>query len=176
MLLRTFNFELLDPSYEFTTREAITLSPVGLKLRATIRDQQKYNLLLAGQPAPGPEPRDGLMNGAKSKKGSEGKPMSILFGSGNGTCESLAHRFASDAARYGFDATVDALNSAKEKLVKGQPTIIFSSSYNGEPPANAASFLSWIESPSDLRLGGVDYAVFACGKCANLAVLSSTDC
>ncbi|GME55957.1 uncharacterized protein K452DRAFT_244086 [Neofusicoccum parvum] len=163
MLLRTFNFELLDPSYEFTTREAITLSPVGLKLRATIRDQQKYNLLLAGQPAPGPEPRDGLMNGAKSKKGSEGKPMSILFGSGNGTCESLAHRFASDAARYGFDATVDALNSAKEKLVKGQPTIIFSSSYNGEPPANAASFLSWIESPSDLRLGGVDYAVFACG-------------
>lgn len=166
MLLRTFNFELSDPTYDLTTREAITLSPVGLKLRATLRDQHKYTLLLAGQRAAGSVPQEELTKGADSTKGSKGKPISILFGSGNGTCESLAQRFASDAAEYGFHATVDTLNSAKEKLVTGQPTIIFSSSYNGEPPANAAHFLSWIESSSDLRLEGVQYAVFACGMYA----------
>ncbi|OTA89350.1 hypothetical protein M434DRAFT_373862 [Hypoxylon sp. CO27-5] len=92
--------------------------------------------------------------------------MTILYGSNSGTCESMAHRLVLDAASHGYNvSTLDCMDAAMEKLPKDQPIIIITSSYEGQPPDNAAHFISWINNIEyGLALRGLSYAVFGCGS------------
>lgn len=76
-----------------------------------------------------------------------GKKMAIFYGSNTGTCEALAQRLARDVPAHGFQVTqVDSLDSAKQALPKDRPVVIITAAYEGEPPDNAAHFVTWLRS------------------------------
>lgn len=90
--------------------------------------------------------------------------MTILYGSNTGTCQSLAQKLSIDAQRHGYQASVQDLDSAVGNLPKDQPIVLISASYEGQPPDNAAQFVAYLESLDEqVKLDGVQYAVFGCG-------------
>ena len=91
-------------------------------------------------------------------------PMTILYGSNAGTCESLANSLAGTASSHGYNPTVMTLDNDTRRIVKEQPLIIITPSYEGEPPDNATRFIGWLKNVQDNRLQGVHYAVFGCGN------------
>ncbi|KAI1135806.1 cytochrome P450 [Hypoxylon sp. FL0543] len=169
MLLQNFNFVLDDPSYSLAIKQTLTIKPKGFRMRATLRDGMTPSQLehrLAGKEMP-TEALSGLSlkDSANSTANGSGKPITVLYGSNSGTCESLAHRVASDASRHGFSVSkIDILDTANGNLPKGQPVVIVTASYEGQPPDNAAHFVSWVDSIKDkTALEGVQYAVFGVG-------------
>ena len=93
-----------------------------------------------------------------------GKPMTILYGSNTGTCQSFAQKLAADARTHGFSASVLDLDAGVNALPSGQPTVIITASYEGQPPDNAAQFVAWLESMKEgAQLKDVQYTVFGCG-------------
>jgi cytochrome P450/NADPH-cytochrome P450 reductase len=69
------------------------------------------------------------------------KQMTVLYGSNAGTCEALAQSLARAASGRGFNAQVNNLDFAVDKIPKEQPVILISSSYEGQPPDNATHFV-----------------------------------
>ena len=90
--------------------------------------------------------------------------MTVLYGSNAGTCEALAQSLARMAPGRGYHAHVEPLDSAVDKVPKDQPVILISSSYEGQPPDNAAHFFEWVQNLEGPALKGVNYAVFGCGN------------
>ncbi|PKS12428.1 hypothetical protein jhhlp_000634 [Lomentospora prolificans] len=173
MLLQNFNF-VLDPNYTFGIKQTLTIKPADMHFRAILRDGLTPTTLeqrLAGKGeetkakgAIGPA-NDHANNDAASGRSGDGVPMTILYGSNSGTCEALAQRVAADASTHGFSVNkIDCLDSANGKLPKGQPVVIITSSYEGQPPDNAGHFVAWLEGLKDKSvLSGVSYTVFGCG-------------
>ncbi|EOD51987.1 putative nadph-cytochrome p450 reductase protein [Neofusicoccum parvum UCRNP2] len=60
-------------------------------------------------------------------------------------------------------APIATLDSAVEKLPTGQPVVVITASYDGEPADNAAEFVKWLEGLEGEPLKDVEYAVFGCG-------------
>jgi len=169
MLLQNFNF-VLDPHYTLGLKQTLTIKPKDLHFRAILRDGLTPTLLeqrLAGKGEATKEGRQQANGSAAEGKsgGGDGVPITILYGSNSGTCEALAQRVATDATSHGFSvAKLDCLDSAKGKLPTGQPIVIVTSSYEGQPPDNAGHFVAWLEGmKNDAALKDVSYAVFGCG-------------
>ncbi|KAJ4249793.1 hypothetical protein NW762_012135 [Fusarium torreyae] len=166
MLLQNFNF-VLDPNYNLGFKQTLTIKPKEMHMRAILRDNLTPTTLerrLAGLSVSATEKVNGT-NGS-STEARDGVPMTILYGSNSGTCESLAQRVATDAAEHGFHVTkIDCLDTAKENLPTDQPVVIITASYEGEPPDNAGHFVSWLEKTDEegKPLKDVSYAVFGCG-------------
>ncbi|KAI0384686.1 cytochrome P450 [Hypomontagnella monticulosa] len=169
MLLQNFNFVLDDPSYNLSLKQTLTIKPKGFRMKATLRDGMTPSQLehrLAGKELPTESLRGLSLNGsAEPAANGSGKPITVLYGSNSGTCEALAQRVAADASRHGFSVSkLDILDTANGNLPKGQPVIIVTASYEGQPPDNAAHFVSWAESiESKTELEGVEYVVFGVG-------------
>ncbi|RMJ16074.1 hypothetical protein CDV36_004236 [Fusarium kuroshium] len=166
MLLQNFNF-VLDPSYELGFKQTLTIKPKDMHMRAILRDNLTPTTLerrLAGLPVSATEEANGV-NG-KSAEAKDGVPMTVLYGSNSGTCESLAQRVATDAAEHGFHVTkIDCLDTANGNLPTDQPVVIITASYEGQPPDNAGHFVAWVEKTDQETkpLKDVSYAVFGCG-------------
>ncbi|KAF5013400.1 hypothetical protein FDECE_588 [Fusarium decemcellulare] len=166
MLLQNFNF-VLDPSYQLGYKQTLTIKPKDMYMRAILRDNLTPTTLerrLAGLSVSETEGVNGT-NG-KSTDDQSGVPMTILYGSNSGTCESLAQRVASDAAEHGFHVTkIDCLDTANGNLPTDQPVVIVTTSYEGQPPDNAGHFVAWLEKSDQetKSLKDVSYAVFGCG-------------
>ncbi|KAL1963471.1 hypothetical protein VTN77DRAFT_8372 [Rasamsonia byssochlamydoides] len=165
VLLQNFNFQFDDPSYNLRIKETLTIKPKDFQMRATLREGLKATTLetiLNGGEVPKEAARDQKKNASATKPGS-GKPLHIFFGSNTGTCEALARRLADDAAAYGYAAEIDALDSAMQNIPKSEPVVFITSSYEGQPPDNAAHFFEWLSGLKGKELEGVNYAVFGCG-------------
>ncbi|OHW95197.1 cytochrome p450 [Colletotrichum incanum] len=164
MLLQNFNF-VLDPNYTLAFKQTLTIKPKDMRMRAILRDGLTPTILehrLAGLAEP-EKSKDASSAVASSENGI---PLTILYGSNSGTCESLAQRLASSASSHGFKATkVDCLDSANGNLPTDQPVVIITASYEGLPPDNAGHFVAWIkgQDKSKAPLKDVSYAVFGCG-------------
>ncbi|KAF1930650.1 cytochrome P450 [Didymella exigua CBS 183.55] len=161
MLLQNFHFSLDDPSYQLHIKQTLSIKPKDFYMRARLRSGVSATALertLASATLNDP-PANGAQQICK-KAPAKGKPMSIYYGSNNGTCEALANRLASDASNHGFRAdVVDALDFAKADLPTDRPIAIITASYEGQPADNATQFVQWIGT----ELKGVSYAVFGCG-------------
>lgn len=166
LLLQNFNFLFDDPNYTLTLQQTLTIKPKDFYMRAVLRNGLTPTQLehrLSGIKSPVGSLENSVANLQLAKAGN-GKPMSIFYGSNSGTCESLAHRLAIDAARHGFKATVvDSLDAANQNLPEDQPVVVITASYEGEPPDNAALFCNWIQGLKGDELKNVSYAVFGCG-------------
>jgi len=167
LLLQNFNFRFHDPSYTMQIKQTLTIKPKDFFMHATLRDNVDpvhiEKMLHVDTSTPGKSSaRDQKIEEVSS--GKPKKPISILYGSNAGTCEALAQSLARAAASRGYHAEVDPLDSAVDKIPRGQPIILISSSYEGQPPDNAAHFVEWLQGLGVNKLEGVKYAVFGCGN------------
>lgn len=166
MLLQNFDFAL-EPGYKLEYNQTLTIKPKDMKMRATLRDNltaTKLERRLAGMAVAETKSAKVAPNGVAEDENLV--PLTILYGSNSGTCESLAQRIAADASGHGFRAkTIDCLDKAKGKLPTDHPVIIVTASYEGEPPDNAVQFVEWAQDAKEENqpLKDVHYAAFGCG-------------
>ena len=167
MLLQNFNFQLADPDYKLQIKQTLTIKPGNFFMHAKLRDHVdplELEGILHGGAKKGSK-IDGPSSGASlATTEQELQPMSILYGSDSGTCESMAQSLARAARGRGYGATVKTLDSAVEKVPKDQPVVIVSPSYNGQPPSNATDFVKWLEELDSKALKDVKYSVYGCGN------------
>lgn len=173
LLFQNFDFEFDDPNYRLQHKQTLTIKPKDFYVRATLRKGITSTSLcrhLQGNKEDLAEAdsiiRKNREKGAVLRDTSGLAPITILYGSNSGTCESMAQRLAADAPIHGYSVTqLESLNSGTGKLPRDQPVIIFTASYEGQPPDNAGQFVRWLESGrSKDALEGVRYAVFGCGN------------
>ena len=167
IILQNFDLRLTDPMYKMQIRHRITIKPLGLYIKASLRHGMTpldlERRLYTGAAAV--EKKQATTANHEKKSNSEsGPPLNILFGTNTGTCSAMAQRLASEvASRYGFSPQVDDLDAAVGKIPKDYPTVIITSSYEGEPPDNALQFVHYLEDLKSNEVEGVKYAVFGCG-------------
>lgn len=161
MLLRRFDFELEDPAYVLKISETLTIKPHDLKIRVRPRvppeTPKKQSL---SRPLSGPLARAIHTSEVVVDR----EPLTILYGSNSGSCETLARRVLADAAARGYDPVVATLDSCIDRLSPAHPVVILCASYEGNPPDNARQFLSWIEGMDPDSMRGLSYALFGCGN------------
>jgi cytochrome P450/NADPH-cytochrome P450 reductase len=169
MLLQNFNFRFDDPSYQLHIKQTLTIKPKDFFMHATLRDHvdpvHLEKLLHVDTSKEGKATEKDKKIKSTLSPGKTKKPMTVLYGSNSGTCEALAQSLARVASGRGFHAQVEPLDSAVGKVPKGEPVILISSSYEGQPPDNAAHFFEWVQNlEGDKYLEGVKYATYGCGN------------
>ena len=179
LLFQNFDFRLVDPSYQLSIKQTLTLKPKDMFMYATLRDgidvvqlEKTLHVNTSDASKNGPK-QHGREHGSKIENTQ--KPMTILYGSNSGTCEALAQSLASEASERGYKARVNPLDSAVNSLPKQQPVIIITASYEGQPPDNAAHFVNWLEElKGGEKLKDVSYAVYGCGNRKSVYSSSAT--
>lgn len=166
LLLQNFNFRAEDPSYKVTIKQTLTIKPKDFFMYATLREgidpiHLERNMWNGGY-LNKESAKDKKIEEMKGNKGPQ-KPMTILYGSNTGTCESLAQTLANSTSGRGYKTDVKTLDSASEKIPKDQPVVIVTASYEGQPTDNAAYFMEWLQGVEGNQLEGIKYAVFGCG-------------
>ncbi|KAK9415164.1 putative Bifunctional P-450/NADPH-P450 reductase [Seiridium unicorne] len=173
LLFQNFDFELDDPSYVLQHKQTLTIKPKDFYIRAKLRpgiNPTSLSQQLNGSVHASPKGEETFTDRGKSlaihEVGDVYQPMTVLYGSNSGTCELMAQRLASNASSHGFQVTrLDYMDAAVGELSHGQPTVVITSSYEGQPPDNAAKFVPWLESIKGAQdLDGVKFAVFGCGN------------
>ncbi|KAK4508329.1 hypothetical protein PRZ48_002067 [Zasmidium cellare] len=165
MTLQYFNFTPDDPQYSLQISSTLTIKPKDFYMRASVREG--WTARAIEQSLTGQQPVSASPSRAPSAPAADdqnGKPLTILYGSNSGTCESLAQTIAADAPAHGFSATsVSTLDSAKQQLPTDEPVVIVTASYEGQPCDNASHFYNWLENLQPDDKLNVNYAVFGCG-------------
>jgi cytochrome P450 / NADPH-cytochrome P450 reductase len=173
MLLQRFEF--VDfANYQLHVKQTLTIKPddfhIRLKRRAGRAASRSTAASSTAVPAPATAPAAGVAAApaATPAAGVDGHhtPLLVLYGSNLGTAEGLAHAIARDATDRGFVATVGALDDHVGALPTEGGVVIVTSSYNGQPPDNAARFCRWLQEPAlpADAFAGVSYTVFGCGN------------
>ncbi|KAF2471722.1 fatty acid hydroxylase [Lindgomyces ingoldianus] len=166
LLLQNFDFKMDDPNYKMRIKSNLTIKPKGFYMRASLREGITPITLqhtLSASKDDG-EKYTNVSNSAQPAEELSGKPMTILYGSNTGTCQSFAQKLATDARIYGYQASVKDMDSGASILPTDQPVAIITASYEGQPPDNAAQFVAWLESMEEGQpLKGVSFSVFGCG-------------
>ncbi|MCJ1400318.1 hypothetical protein MMC11_003523 [Xylographa trunciseda] len=168
MLLQNFNFRADDPSYNIIWRQTLTIKPKDFYMYATLREgidpiYLEKTLWSNGDGSKSATSKDKKIADMKPSSQKPQKPMTILYGSNTGTCESLAQTLANSASSRGYKSVVRTLDSAADKIPKDQPVVIITASYEGQPTDNAAYFMEWLQNLENVKLDGIRYAVFGCG-------------
>jgi cytochrome P450 / NADPH-cytochrome P450 reductase len=174
MIFQNFDLTLADPEYKLKHKQTLTIKPDNLYMRARLRHgltptalEDRISRTGSPRKAAAGAPQRSL---AKNVQGDAGMKLTVLYGSNSSTCESMAQQLTSDAPANGFNVIkVCAMDEAVDALPKDDPkhvVVVVTASYEGEPPDNAAKFVSWIkESQNDTSiLRGTRYAVFGCGN------------
>ena len=166
MILQIFNLHFADTDYKLSIKQTLTIKPKDFFIHAKLRkgiDTVYLESMLNGRTST-PELSSATTAQREESHRSDRPQMTIFFGSNMGTCESLAQTAARSAAHHGFSAIVKSLDDATESLPEGQPVLIITASYEGEPPDNAQRFIAWLQGPNVPDLSRVQYAVFGCGN------------
>ena len=165
MILQNFDMQLDDPAYQLRIKQALTIKPKDLFVRATLRegsptdlDQKIHSNNTGTDRKEQPKGRTSVPNSTQANATS----MLIIYGSNTGTCQAFAQRLASDATAHGFAPEVKEMDTVVDNLTQECPVIIITSSYEGQAPDNAARFVEWLQS-SKPKLEGLRFAVFGCG-------------
>lgn len=95
-------------------------------------------------------------------------PLTILYGSESGNCETLAAKAKKAAQKHGLDAKVyDMADADMALLAKSKNVVIYAATWGeGDPPARAADFYAALMSDAAPRLDGVRFAVLSLGDTA----------
>ena len=165
MILQNFDMQLDDPAYQLRIQQALTIKPKDLFIRVSLRegsptdlDQKIHSNGQAADPKQQPKQATTAPRSTKVARAN----ILIAYGSNTGTCQAFAQRLASDAIAHGFEPEVKEMDAIVNNMPKQCPIIFITSSYEGQPPDNAARFVEWLKS-SEEKLDGVRFAVFGCG-------------
>ncbi|MBX9683810.1 MAG: flavodoxin domain-containing protein [Hyphomicrobium sp.] len=95
-------------------------------------------------------------------------PLTILYGSESGNCETLAAKAKKAAQKHGLDAKVyDMADADMALLAKAKNVVVYAATWGeGDPPARAADFYAALMSDAAPRLDGVRFAVLSLGDTA----------
>ena len=95
-------------------------------------------------------------------------PLTILFASESGNCESLANKAKKAAQKHGLDAKVfDMADADMATLAKAKNLIVYAATWGeGDPPARAADFYAALMSDAAPKLDGTRFAVLSLGDTA----------
>ena len=162
LILQRFQIEMADPSYELKIRQTLTIKPVGFRMKVRLRPGKSVFTGLITEP--------GVVEKTSPEQQSQSiaalAPLSIFYGSNQGTCKNFAESLQAAAASHGYAVTVGTLDSATEHVPIDQPIVFITPSYEGQPPDNGRKFVTWLESVQDKQdsLRGVKYAIFGCGN------------
>lgn len=165
LILQRFQVEMADPSYELKIRQTLTIKPVGWNMKVRPRPGKSIFTGLVTEPT-----TPGTLSGTKPTKQAQSgtglPPLSIFYGSNQGTCKNFAESLQGAAASHGYTATVAVLDGATEHVPTDRPVVFITPSYEGQPPDNGRKFVTWLESVQDKQsiLHGVKYALFGCGN------------
>ncbi|MGH8917248.1 MAG: cytochrome P450, partial [Actinomycetes bacterium] len=155
MMVQRFDLTPAEPDYQLQIKQTLTIKPEHLYIHATRRD----TTIVAADAAPAAAARN-----ATAPVAANGVPVTVLYGSNAGTSEAFAQRIANDAAQRGYTPTVATLDSHTGKLPAEGLLVVVTSSYEGQPPDNARTFLPWVRELPAGALDGVRYVVFGCGN------------
>lgn len=164
IILQNFNLRMANPQYQLKIKQTLTIKPDNFRIKVALRhgvdpttiERQLFGGLAVSKPK---EEDRSLVTRPKSEQ----KPMSVLYGSNSGTCEGLAQKLAQSAESHGYSTSVRDLDAVIDKFPTDQPVIIVASSYEGQPPDNAALFTEWLKKSDASKFKGAQYAVFGCG-------------
>jgi len=92
-------------------------------------------------------------------------PITLLWGSQTGTCETLSRKTAKFLKQRGFEPNISDLSEYNvDTLVDEELLLLLTSTYgDGEAPDNAKAFYKYIHSDEAFELSKVKFAVFALG-------------
>ncbi|NOT71658.1 MAG: sulfite reductase subunit alpha [Hyphomicrobium sp.] len=95
-------------------------------------------------------------------------PLTILYASESGNCESLALKAKKTAQKHGLDAKVfDMADADMALLAKAKKILVFAATWGeGDPPARAVDFYAALMGDAAPRLDGAHFAVCALGDTA----------
>jgi sulfite reductase (NADPH) flavoprotein alpha-component len=95
-------------------------------------------------------------------------PMTILYASESGNCESLALKAKKLAHKQGIDAKVyDMADADMALLAKSKNIVVYAATWGeGDPPARAVDFYGALMSDAAPRIEGARFAVLALGDTA----------
>ena len=159
MLLQRFEF-IDHANYQLKIKESLTLKPDGLTIKIRPRPGRTWGA--APRPvAAAANPRTPALAVVPADR--HGTPLLVLFGSNLGASEDIASRIARDATDRGYTARTAGLDDAVGELPTEGAVVVITSSYNGQPPDNAARFCTWADDPAT-SAAGVRYTVFGCGN------------
>jgi cytochrome P450/NADPH-cytochrome P450 reductase len=167
LVLQNFDLRLADPMYNMRIKHSITLKPLGLYVKASLRHgttpvELEQKLHSGSTPSSKGKGTNKKQDDDSHREGAT--PLTILYGTNTGTCLALAQRLAAEASSsYGFNPEVLDMDAAVGRLSTEYPTIIVTPSYEGEPPDNALQFVQSLEAMEGVSLKGVKFAVFGCG-------------
>ena len=178
MVLQKFDMELVNPDYDLELTGQMGVKPIDLKVRVRRRADRDLTTGIPGGAPSGQPPSNQAQAQAQpqappSQVGSAGptanlKPVAVLYGGNQGTCESLVQSFAANAPNFGLEvASIQDMDSAVGNVATDKPTVIVTPSYEGRPADNAVQFVAWIEKMA--RAGaklprGFRFAVFGVGN------------
>ena len=104
LILKHFNLEFVDPSYNLRIKQTLTIKPEGFKIR--VRSRQKVDIAVEKtNKSPKKVPDTNLNQNNETKNL---RPMVILFGSNSGSCQSFAETLASEAPPRGYKPFVSS--------------------------------------------------------------------
>jgi len=156
LIVKHFNIEFVDPSYDLRIKQTLTIKPEGLKIR--VRSRQPVELSFNTITSVKSTDKPNTLNAETTKTI---QPLSVFYGSNSGSCESFARNIATEAPLIGYNATVATLDSAVGLIPTDQPVIIITASYEGQPCDNAKQFVAYLQTKPTLK--NVNYAVFGAG-------------
>ncbi|KAK0655756.1 cytochrome P450 [Cercophora newfieldiana] len=172
MIFQHFIVEQADPDYKLTdqkteVKSTLTINPDHFDIKVRRRPGKEHLFTFTGNAAPAPK--------ATKAKGTADlinlKPIDVFFGGNTGTCKSFGEDLETSAPNFGLAVPDQCrnLDDAVERLPKGRPVIIITSSYEGLSPDNARNFIAWLETrakdpASSELLKGVSYGVFGVGN------------
>jgi cytochrome P450/NADPH-cytochrome P450 reductase len=157
-------FKLVDhQSYQLVLKETLTIKPDGFKIK--VRDRGDADRVKPAASTTVASTATSVAGPPARALAGHGTPLLVLYGSNLGTAEELAARVADLAAVNGFAVRLASLDEVVGRLPTEGGVLIFTASYNGAPPDNAAQFVKWIggDQAPDAFLG-VRYALFGCGN------------
>ncbi|KAF7346793.1 Fatty acid hydroxylase [Mycena sanguinolenta] len=170
-VIQRFDLSFADPSYTLELKQTLTIKPKDLYIRASLRSGAVQLLatpssaLMASRSNNAGQTSSGSRMSTGKTSSSDGLPLYVLYGSNTGTSEAFAQRIASEAPSYGFRSSIGTLDSALGKVPKDGPVVIITSSFEGEPPDNAAQFIDWLRNiKNGNEFDNVRFAVFGCGN------------
>ena len=155
-------FEFVDhANYQLKIKESLTLKPEGLMITIRPRTGRTWGAAPRTVAAAVDKPRSPALAVAPADR--HGTPLLVLFGSNLGASEELATRITRDATDRGYTARTAGLDDAVGELPTEGAVAVVTSSYNGQPPDNAARFCTWVDDAAT-SAAGVRYTVFGCGN------------
>jgi cytochrome P450 / NADPH-cytochrome P450 reductase len=154
-----------NSEYTLKLKQTLTIKPDEFYIRAIPRENVPPLTVAPGASNQQKTKKDDMkVTNTRPEDVAGRQKIQVLYGSNTGTSEAFAQRIASAASSKGFNASISTLDAATGHLPIGQPVIIVTASFEGQPADNAGRFVEQLSGLGGAELEGVPYAIFGCGN------------